>query len=335
MKRQRPFLAIIIWFVILAAIGTRMHLDAIDLPKFKDQQRLHHAIVTHTAPAPYQFRVLQPIVVEITIRLSGTEPGTKMYKILFLGIYAAIRFLSIFATFLAVFLALRLAWPDRTAALASTALAAFIPFTYRYYYYQPTSVLEMAFFGLGLLATLSRRPAGLLPLVLLGTLNRETMCFIPYAYALYWLPQIRRSECTWLLLSAAAWVLVFLGLRLIWPTTENLLDILKYLSRNLSVSVGNMDLLLMLSPAFLLLLGARRIPAPYWRLASCCVPWLLLHFFTSMWHEIRYYMPALIWLMPGLVLVISSEDSETKQRVDRPLVEQTGPRDGVPAARDP
>ena len=59
--------------------------------------------------------------------------------------------------------------------------------------------------------------------------------------------------------------------------------------------------MLMLSPVILFLLGARRMPAANWRLALCSLPWLGLHLFASIWYEVRYYMPVLIWLMPGLV----------------------------------
>jgi hypothetical protein len=44
----------------------------------------------------------------------------------------------------------------------------------------PASVLEMAFFALGLLSALNRKPMALLPLAAVGTLTRETMRFIPF-----------------------------------------------------------------------------------------------------------------------------------------------------------
>jgi len=98
---------------------------------------------------------------------------------------------------------------------------------------------------------------------------------------------------------------IFGGVRLLRPASSNLFDLHKYLAANLSPSRENLDLLVMLSSAVLLLIGRRRVPAPEARLALCAIPWLLLHFFSSRWYEIRYYMPVLIWLLPGVLCVLS------------------------------
>jgi len=260
------------WFAILSVVGTLIHIDLIDKPNYTKQYELHYEIVTHSAPAPYQYRILQPALVETVLDASRAEFATRTFKLLFLGSYAGIRFLSILTTLAAGFLSLRLICSEATAVLVTTALAAFLPFTYRYYYYQPTSVMEMAFFGLGLLAVLTRTPSALLPLVAVGTLNRETMCFIPFVYFLYWLPKLRRMEWVWLIMSAIAWISVFGGLRMLWPATGNLLDVSKAISTNLTLSRGSLDVLVILSPLILIVFKARRIPQPYLRVALCSVP---------------------------------------------------------------
>jgi hypothetical protein len=333
MKRKDILLPALTWFAILSAVGTLMHIDLIDRRYYPDQQELHSAIVNHSASAPYQYRVLQPALVELLLKASGTEAKTTTYRRFFMGGYAGIRFLAIFTTLSAVFFSLRLTWAEGTAALATTALAAFLPFTYRYYYYQPTSVLEMAFFGMGLLAVRTRTPSALLPLVAVGTLNRETMCFIPFVYFLYWLPKLRQTDWFWLGTSAMAWLLVFAGLRMLWPATHNLLNISRNLSSNLRLSRGNLDLLVILAPSILLLFRVRQLPAPYLRLALCSLPWLLLHFFTSNWYEIRYYMPVLIWLLPGLVFVFSG--AGTLRGNDETVSEQPVGGDVVPRTPQP
>jgi hypothetical protein len=312
MKSKGILLPALTWFAILSAVGTLLHIDLIDSLNYPDQQELHSAIVHHSASAPYQYRVLQPALVEALLKASRTEANTTTYRRFFMGGYAGIRFLAIFTTLSAVFFSLRLTWTEGTAALASTALAAFLPFTYRYYYYQPTSILEMAFFGLGLVAVQTRTPSALFPLVAVGTLNRETMCFLPFTYFLYWLPKLRKKDWLWLVIAAATWLLVFAGLRIVWPATHNLLNISKSVSSNLRFFRGNLDLLVILAPSILLLFRARELPPPYWRIALCSVPWLILHFFTSNWYEIRYYMPVLIWLLPGLVFVFSGEGTARK-----------------------
>ena len=328
MKRKGILPLALIWFAILAAVGTLMHIDLIDRRYYGDQRELHSAIVAHSASAPYQYRVLQPTLVELLLKASGAEAKTGRYRFVFTGGYAGIRFLAIFTTLCAVFFSLRLTWSEGTAALGATALAAFLPFTYRYYFYQPTSVLEMAFFAVGLLAVRTRTPSALLPLVAVGTLNRETMCFIPFVYFLYWRPKLRRTDWLWLGASAAAWIVIFVGPRLLWPATHNLTNISRSLSSNLQFSRQNLDLLVILAPSILLLFRVRQLPAPYLRLAFCSLPWLLLHFFTSNWYEIRYYMPVLIWLLPSLVFIFSGE-SRTRENGET-VVEQPVGGDAVP-----
>jgi hypothetical protein len=317
----------LVWFAILSLVGTLMHLDLIDKRQYTGQYQHHHSIVTHSASAPSQYRILQPTLVEAVLSASRAETGTRTYELLFLGSYAAIRFFSILTTFVAVFLSLSFTWTAGVAVFATTALAAFIPFTYRYYYYQPTSVMEMAFFGLGLLTVCTRTPSALLPLVAIGTLNRETMCFIPFMYFLYWLPKLRQKEWVWLGVSVLAWILVFAGLRVLWPAATSLTNISSSLSKNLTLSRGNLDLIVILAPSILLLFRGRQLPAPYLRLALCSFPWLFLHFFTANWYEIRYYMPVLIWLLPGLVFVFSREATMTENA--KSVIEQPLGRDAV------
>jgi hypothetical protein len=302
--------SVLAWFAILSVAGTLMHIDLIDAPKYSDQRELHHQIVTHTAPAPYQYRILQPVLVQAAVGATRAEVDTRTYKLAFMGSYAGIRFLAILTTLVAVFLALRQIAGAQMAMLGATALAALLPFTYRYYYYQPTSVVEMAFIALGLLAIVKRMPSALLPLVAIGTLNRETMCFVPFAYLLYWWPKLTRHEWGWLAVSALAWASAFVGLRMVWPATADLLDVSRYISRNLQLSRGSFDILVMFSPVILVLLNWKRIPPRYLRLASCCAPWLVLHFTSSRWHEIRYYMPVLIWILPALTIAFAEEPGD-------------------------
>jgi len=220
--------------------------------------------------------------------------------------------LSILAALLALYFALSPAWGGRTATLAATALAAFLPFTYRYYYYQPSSVLEMACVALGLLALFRRGAWALLPLALLGGLNSETMIFLPLAYLLFWLPELRRREWAWLAAAALAWLAVFAGLRLLWPVDAELLDIGRYVRQNLTWSRGTLDLAVILSPLLLVAFRMRRIPEPFLRLVLISLPWLLLHFLGSEWREIRYYLPLLIWLLPALLAALAGgEEDET------------------------
>jgi hypothetical protein len=300
-----------LWFAVLSIIGTLIHVDTIDLPHASEQHKLHRAIVTHSAPAPYQYRILQPALVQLALDVSGAKTDSTTYSAVFLAGYAAIRCLSIFATLTAVFLALRLLWPDTMALLGSTILAAFLPFTYRFYFFQPTSILETALFGCALLAVLSRKPAAFLPLVLIGTFNRETACFIPLLYFLYWLPDLTRREWSWLICSWVAWGLIFVGLRMLWPTTVDFLSVAWCISVNMPMSMkslgGDIYLAVMLSPYLFFLIWRRQASARYRRLALCSVPWLALHFLASRWWEIRFYMPMLIWLLPGLMSILSSD----------------------------
>lgn len=295
-------------FIILSLITTIMHVDIIDLRYYDEQRALHEDILTHSAPAPYQYRILQPILVDSAVKIfTKFSENTKIEKYVFIGGYAAIRLIAILATLIAIFVTVNLFSSSISSMFAVVMVASFLPYTYRYYYYQPTSILEASFFAIAFLATAYRKFSILPILTLLGTLNRETAIFIPFAYFLYWLPNLQKSEWFSLFFSGGAWAAVFLGLRFLWPASVDLLDISYYIQQNITQVKGNIDVIVILSPLILLLFH-RSSNSGLIRLYLCIFTWIILHFFVSQWWEIRYYVPVIIWAMPSIVEMLFRDE---------------------------
>lgn len=96
-------------------VGTLLHVDRIDRRNYGEQDQLHREIVWHSAPAPYQYRLLQPWLVQALRKVTRAEPQSDLYRLVFLWGYGTLRFLAILTTLVAVFASLRRTWPDETA----------------------------------------------------------------------------------------------------------------------------------------------------------------------------------------------------------------------------
>lgn len=300
---SRAHAAAIFWLVILALSATAVHHDMVDRGNYERQREMHDQIVSHKSVAPYQYRVLQPMVVEGVMGLLPAKAGEKAQRVAFFGGYGALRFISIFAALLGVFYAIRRISSDATALFAATAIGALLPFTFKHYYFQPTSVTELALFAWTLWIILARRVELLWPLVLLGSLNRETTCFLPFLYFVFWLPRLTKREWLYLVVAGGCWLLVYLGLRWTWPVEMNLWEN-ERLDRWRFGQLGrNFDTILIHCPLLIVFFGKGRIPE-YSRLAFCSIIWFAIHFAMTHWWEIRYYLPSFVWSMPACLYAL-------------------------------
>jgi len=125
------------------------------------------------------------------------------------------------------------------------------------------------------------------------------MVFIPLVYFLYWMPDLKRIEWAHMGAAVLCWAAVFFGLRLLWPASAGLLDIRQYVLANTQVMRQQIDVALIFAPFLAVFLG-KALPTRFFRLALFFLPWTALHFFTSQWWEVRYYLPALVCALPAL-----------------------------------
>lgn len=298
-ERLRKLMLLLLSLVISAML-TLVHVRVIDMPHWEGQVLLHRQILEHQAPAPYQFRALQPILVEALCHLMG-RPATGDA---FVAAYALIRLLCIWATLVAVFVWLSAMFSTPGAALGACLVAMLLPFTYWRYNFQPTSVVEMAGFALALLCAARRRLGWFVLVCLLGMFNRETMIFVPGLWLLWWWRDTRKGELVVLSATFLVCAALYLAMRHAWPVPEDLnRHLLVNMQHNVSNGLGNIDVALMTLPwiAWLLLPSTRRMPAHFRRMALVYVLWVPLHFVCALWEEVRYYLTAMLPILPALV----------------------------------
>ena len=164
----------------------------------------HHEMITGAAPAPNQYRPLTPWLAEILWRLMPGAGVTTAYFLLRAVVTGAT--LMVFHRYLRV-------WFSPVAAAAGTlCLAAIIPYTQQRVV-QESDPINLLVFVAAFWAIAVRKDRLLLPLVLVGTLNREAAALIPAVYLVArWgeLPAGRLATRTAAL--TAAWGIVYGGL---------------------------------------------------------------------------------------------------------------------------
>jgi hypothetical protein len=304
--KRADLVSVIFVSLVLSACFAKMHVDVIDRQYLFDEIVLHGQIVRHNAPAPYQYRVLQPLVVDSIVK----DIPKHWYRKAFVFCYSWIRFASLSAMMVCLFLALRSRFPHWKAFGGMLLLSAFIPFTFHNYYFQPSSIFEYAVFAIALLATVKQRIAWLYPLVLFGTLNRETTVFVPVIYVLWHFPTLRKMDYFRLLPVFGVWAIVFVGLRLLIPAPVDLLDIKGYVSMNLTSYYDDLDVLLILLVCFLPFVRWPHLPGEYRRLLFFNVLWIPLHFLAAQWWEIRYFIPSIMISLPAILCSLEASTSK-------------------------
>lgn len=292
--------------LLLAASFAKLHIDVIDRAYLFDEIVLHGQVVRHVAPAPYQYRVLQPMLVDPVIK----DIPKHWYRKSFVFFYSLIRFVSLSTALIGLFFALRKRFTHWTAFGGTLLLSAFIPFTFHNYYFQPSTIMEYAVFAIALLATVEKKIVWLYPLMLVGTLNRETTLFVPFIYILWHFPALRKSDYLKLIPLFAIWAIVFAGVRFLIPAPTNLLDIGEYIRLNLTSYYENLDVLPFLAICLVPLVRLRGMPGEYKRLMLFNLIWFPLHFVASQWWEVRYYIPSVMLTLPALLWMMKSSVPE-------------------------
>jgi hypothetical protein len=288
-------------FAALAIMLTYIHQISIDILRYDDQIQLHNQIVRHIAQSPYQYRILQPYLVSLVTRI----PKLPLRQT-FLWSYGVIRFISFFVTFIAVWYFSK-RYVSAIAALAgSLIMAAVIPFTYFHYFFQPTSVVELAGFAIGFVLIERGRWDWLAFLIAVSTFNRETMIFLAGYYALFHLrdrsiPRLVRESA----FLALAWAIPFFGLRLMWPARESAVTITQCIHYNITKESVPIEVGIMVAPFVILALINARSKPPELVRCLCLVPvWLVLCFLFSQMNEVRYFLPMLVPEIPLVIITI-------------------------------
>jgi hypothetical protein len=122
-----------------------------------------------TADAPGKYRVLVPFLHAWLVQWTGASDEL---------VWHVTRLAWFLAAYAAIYGYLQL-WVDPTAALGGvTAVAATLPLTYTNSWAHPDSVPELALFTLGCWAIIRGSVIGLVPVLAVAALNRETSGFL-------------------------------------------------------------------------------------------------------------------------------------------------------------
>lgn len=300
--RQWPFWLLV--YLPLSLMLNEVHYRTVDKPNYARQLQLHQEIVSSRTERPYNIRVLQPLAVQALIDwLPGKEQGK------FLGGYTVFRILSFLVTFCLAEQVFAAFGSLAVARLCVLLLAAAHPFTFLVYYFQPSSVLDLACFTLGMWLILAGRHWPLIPLVILATANRNTSAFICLAYGLYhldafWTPDraARRRYVAVCLLLGLSWALEIGLLEWYFPTDRwcegSRIGFVANLSDN---KVWNYFLMMCAPLVAGVCLGWRASTSAMRRMVIWAVVYLAVHLGMARAYEARYWLNLYVGLGPFCV----------------------------------
>ncbi len=250
----------------------------------------HREMVGGGAPAPNQYRPLIPWLAEGLLRLL---PGLEA-KDVYMGLRAAVTGLTLylFDRYLRV-------WFTRAAAAAGAlCLGALLPFTYLYVV-QESDPINLLVFVLAFWALAAERDLLLLPLVLIGTLNRETTAMIPAVYFAARSgrrPPVEVASRTAAL--AAAWAGVYGALLWSYGVREYYCDPVM-LGWNLSQWGPTLRAVLVFGVMWVLaVVAARDGPLVLRRTLWLVPPFIVLHYVVALVLETRLFLPLAPVVMP-------------------------------------
>jgi hypothetical protein len=274
----------------------------------------HAEMVAGSAPAPNQYRPLTPWLAELLLRIL---PG--------LSVQSAYQLLRAVTTGIALFLFdryLRVWFTPAAAAAGALCLAALLPFSYLYVV-QESDPINLLFFVLAFWALARERDLLLIPVVLIGALNREATAMIPAAYMLARSGQRPAAEVA--VRTAAiggAWAAVYGGLLWIYGPREYYCQVVM-LGTNLSSWAPSARVLLLFGVMWALaVVGARRGPLLLRRIVWLVPPYLVLHYVVALVLEVRLFLPlapVIIplswWMLFPQSIVAAAEGPARQERV--------------------
>ncbi len=165
-------------------------------------------------------RILMPAAMALLNRITGLSwPRT----------FSIVRLFSILCAYLAFFYFLRQLFTMGESALGLLFLAATIPLTFNNYFELPTEFPETMFFSLGMICILKEYDWRLCLVILIGTLNRETACFLAliflfvrWSWPLSWRFIFRVAAVGFSWLAPLAWVRWRLGIGWRWQHSDSI-----------------------------------------------------------------------------------------------------------------
>ena len=291
----------------------------------------HADMIGGSAPAPNQYRPLTPWLAHLLMLLipAGGAMAEYIHKLYavprevagIVAAYVALRTISTALIFISFDRYLRTWFAPPAAAAGSLCLAAVLPFTYLHVV-QESDPINLLVFVLAFWALAEKKDLLLIPLVFLGTLNRETVALIPALYLVARLGRRPLAEVLWKAAAiGAAWAAVYFPLvYLVYGRREYYCDVI-LLSSNLSSWVPTAQVLLLFGAMWVLaVVGASRGPLLLRRALWLLPPYLMLHYVVALVIEVRLFLPyapviiPLSWWVLFPQALLQRPESGTKRR---------------------
>lgn len=290
-------------YLSLAFTLSFYHLETIDRPFWPDRSEFHQGIIKGDFKSPYQYRILAPWLVEvpsvIVENVVDIPPGKSaaMVREFF---YLLQRLITVFLLFVFFHLYLQ-TWFSSDIAFAGTLLlAALHLFTYRSYYFQPSSPLSLLFLTVGaLLMARGEFKGWLYPLTIVGSLARETFgLIVPMHISFFGLKRATLKHTVGLFL---VWAAVQAALRGIFGIRPSFPE--RPIIMNLHEAPWPIFLysLIWLIP----LIGIRRIPSELRAmLLLYALPLVVVNVIFGKVEETRLFLDLAIVLIPATLFVL-------------------------------
>jgi hypothetical protein len=260
----------------------------------------HLDMIQSHAPAPNQYRPLTPWLAE-GLRL--LLPGQQVFFA-----YLLLRGLVTGLTLLLFDRYLRTWFSPPAAAAGALALAAILPFTY-FRVVQESDPINLLVFVLAFSAWAADRDLLLIPLLLVGTLNRETTALIPALYLVANWGRRPAAQLAWKTAAlGAAWAATYGGLRLAYGHREYYCPVIMW-GQNTAGWAPTIHVALVFGAMWALaFVGARGAPALLRRSLWLLPPYLVLHFVVAMAQEVRLFLPLAPVVIPLTWRVLFPEE---------------------------
>lgn len=197
-KDNLKFIHIFFVYLFLTIITVIIHNLLVDTPALSARQSFHQEIIQGKGPLPNQYRILPHLLGEGLIR-SGFS---------FLAAFLLLRGLFTFLGVLLFHFYLRKWFKEEVCLIAGLFLLASLPLTYLGYFMQPADYINFVVFILGYWLIRERRDKFLLPLLVVGILNKEIAVLLILVFLFYRYDELKLPD---LLLRLGGYSLVVVG----------------------------------------------------------------------------------------------------------------------------
>jgi len=311
------------WGIILSitAILVYYYFFGVERGSIGARMSLHNEIIKNKAVMPYNRRVLTPFIAEALIRcLSPFVP----YRDSFIYSYLIYDGMAIFFT---LFLMLRYLndWFTGEYSLFGVAFMALsMIIALRNHYYQPWSLLEMAFLIYGLILIRKEKMHLLALITAFAALNRETSYLIPasYFFVNIWDKENRKNVILNTAIFSTIWLAVYVLLTIArsqTPYIHTMEELWRLNINHLPYATINISLFLGLFWIFSIL-GWRSTNKFLKRLVLLIPTYLPSVILLGVWHEVRLLMPLYPIIIPLALSFISTTARAKEDTMDSILI---------------